>query len=239
MKLLGLLPIAISLAAFALGTVLVFAKDYNGDAGDVAEHRVTQVEAALIAGSTDFWVSTDGETEFEAQWFGEHIPDSIPQQYWGFMPPFDSFPQIDSILGGELRYVDDDGEAHILHVDIGEVVDQSDDSLTIRLADDSEKEFDISDANVLGSFGEGDRGVVITIDGDVVAGLSGASPRSCETCPFGWGDPCPSPYELCGSTWLPIPGDIFPSTWCEGEGADTHRGGWFGYDPCITPAPSD
>jgi hypothetical protein len=78
------------------------------------------------------------------------------------------------LLGGDLRYLDEDGNEVTISVAVGEITALSDDDLTIALADDSEETAEITgDSEIPDGLEEGDEAVVLSKDGEVLFVLGG------------------------------------------------------------------
>jgi hypothetical protein len=102
---------------------------------------------------------------------GRDLPDigGVLPDIHGFLDGF----SLDRLIGGQLQFVDEDGNVVTITADAGDITSISDDSVTIQPEQGDEKTFALgADARVQDGLAEGDRVVVLAKDGEAFAVIS-------------------------------------------------------------------
>ena len=122
-------------------------------------------------------IKRDGNTKNVDVTLGNRPHDSSKLPDIGGLLPglggiLDGF-SLEKLIGGQLQFLDSDGNVVTLNADAGDITSISSDSITIHPPKGDDKTFDLpSDARVPDNLADGDQVVVISKDGEVVAVIS-------------------------------------------------------------------
>jgi membrane-associated protease RseP (regulator of RpoE activity) len=120
-------------------------------------------------------VEHDGDENDVEVTLGERPVRDLPD-IGGLLPDIggilDGF-DVNRLIGGEFRYLDDDGNVVTISADAGEITSISTDEVTIQPPEGDDKTFDLpADSRVTDDLVEGDNAVVVSKDGEVIAVVS-------------------------------------------------------------------
>jgi membrane-associated protease RseP (regulator of RpoE activity) len=121
-------------------------------------------------------IKRDGDTKDVDVTLGSHPARAALPDIGGLLPDLsgilDGF-SLDRLIGGQLQYLDTDGNVVTLTADAGDITAISSDKITIHPPKGDDKTFDLtSDAHVPDNLANGDQVIVISKDSDVVAVIS-------------------------------------------------------------------